>query len=213
MWGAKEIATQLNEHGHTTKNGKPWSRDAVLTVLRNRAYLGEVFFREVYYPNSHPALVDPDVFESAQEILRGRGEDHTKRAGNSSDYLMSGLIDCPLCDKHYLGNSAKGNKYRYRYYTCYSRLRYGKTTCSADRLPADQLEGAVVEALLSTYERSDLVDEAIRGVARCHDQMKEQHIAERTVVRGELASAEGSIERYLRALKRAPCPSRCAGPV
>src|SRR5690625_3510472 len=80
VWGAKEIATQLNEHGHTTKNGKPWSRDAVLTVLRNRAYLGEVFFREVYYPNSHPALVDPDVFESAQEILRGRGEDHTKRA-------------------------------------------------------------------------------------------------------------------------------------
>ena len=210
--GAKEIATQLNEHGHTTKNGKPWSRDSVLTVLRNRAYLGEVFFREVYYPNSHPALVDPDVFESAQEILRVRGEDHTKRAGNSSDYLMSGLIACPLCDKHYLGNSAKGNKYRYRYYTCYSRLRYGKTTCSADRLPADQLEEAVVEALLSTYERSDLVDEAIRGMARRHDQMKEQHIAERTVVRGELASAEGSIERYLRAFEAGTMPESVCGP-
>lgn len=210
--GAKEIATQLNDHGHRTKNGRPWSRDAVLTVLRNRAYVGEVFFREAYYPSSHPALVDTSTFEAAQEILRVRGEDHTKRAGNSSDYLMSGRITCPLCDKHYLGNAANGNKYRYRYYTCYSRLRYGKKTCAADRLPADQLEEAVVEALLATYERSDLMDEAIRGVAERHDQMKEQHVAERTAVRSELASAEASIERYLRAFEAGTMPESVCGP-
>ncbi len=210
--GAKEIATQLNEHGYRTKNGRPWSRDAVLTVLRNRAYLGEVFFREVYYPDSHPLLVDPDLFATAQEILQARGEDHTKRAGNSSDYLMSGRITCPLCDKHYLGNAATGNKYRYRYYTCYSRLRYGKKTCSADRLPADQLEEAVVQALLDTYERSDLVEEAIQGVAQRHSQMRDQHVAERAVVRSELTTAEGSIERYLRAFEAGTMPESVCGP-
>ncbi|MFL1426997.1 MULTISPECIES: recombinase family protein [unclassified Nocardiopsis] len=210
--GAQEIATRLNEHGYSTKNGKPWSRGAILTVLRNRAYLGEVFFRDTYYPDSHPALVDADVFEAAQEILRARGEDHTKRAGNSSDYLMSGLITCPHCDRHYLGNAATGNKYRYRYYTCYSRLRYGKKTCSADRLPADQLEEAVMRALLDVYERSDLVEEAIRAVAQRHSQMRDQHVAERTAVRGELAAAESAIERYLRAFEAGTMPESVCGP-
>ncbi len=89
----------------------------MLTVLRERVYIGEVAFRGTYHKASHMALVDPEVFQQAQEILRARGEDHTKRAGNASGYLLSGCITCPVCHKQYLGNASHGNKYRYRYYT------------------------------------------------------------------------------------------------
>ncbi|MBT8225767.1 MAG: recombinase family protein [Dactylosporangium sp.] len=47
--GAKNIATRLNTAGHRTKTGKPWSGNSVLVVLRNRVYLGEVFYRDRWY--------------------------------------------------------------------------------------------------------------------------------------------------------------------
>jgi site-specific DNA recombinase len=51
--GAKAIAGALNKEHHLTRNGKPWSHMSVLTVLRNRAYLGEVFFRGSYHASAH----------------------------------------------------------------------------------------------------------------------------------------------------------------
>lgn len=87
-----------------------------------------VAFRGTYHAASHPTLVEAEAFHQAQEILRARGEDHTKRAGNASEYLLSGRITCPACAKRYLGNAAHSNKCRYRYYTGFARLRYGKKT-------------------------------------------------------------------------------------
>src|SRR5680860_69570 len=93
-------------------------------------------------------------------------ENHAaKRAANSSDYLLSSVLMCAHCGKHFVGTAANGNRYRYRYryryYTCYSRQRYGTNTCNAERLPADELDDAVLTALLICYERHDLIDQAI----------------------------------------------------
>ncbi len=44
------MATGLNDAGYRTRSGRPWSHMSVLTVLRNRAYVGEVFFRDAYHP-------------------------------------------------------------------------------------------------------------------------------------------------------------------
>ena len=51
--GANAIAARLNEEGYRTRNGRPWSHMSVLTVLRNRAYLGEVLFRGSYHASAH----------------------------------------------------------------------------------------------------------------------------------------------------------------
>jgi site-specific DNA recombinase len=51
--GARAIATQLNTQGRRTKAGRPWSHTAVLTVLANRVYLGEVYFRGTHHPAPH----------------------------------------------------------------------------------------------------------------------------------------------------------------
>jgi DNA invertase Pin-like site-specific DNA recombinase len=48
--GANAIAAWLNQHGYRTRAGRPWGSTAVLTVLRNRAYLGEIYFRGSYHP-------------------------------------------------------------------------------------------------------------------------------------------------------------------
>ena len=49
--------------GVGTRSGKPWSYKSVLTVLRNRTYLGQVHFRETWSEASHPPLVETSLFE------------------------------------------------------------------------------------------------------------------------------------------------------
>ncbi len=73
--GARALAVWLNEAGHRTKAGRPWRHTAVLTVLRNPAYVGKVFFRDALHDGPHPHLVDDKLFDRVQARLSERGED------------------------------------------------------------------------------------------------------------------------------------------
>jgi site-specific DNA recombinase len=175
------------------------------------AYLGEIYFRGVYHRAPHPPLVDRDTFDVAHQLLEARGEDYSHRASNGSGYLLAGLIVCDQCGKRYVGTSARGNRYRYRYYTCFSRSRYGTATCPAERLPADQLEPAVVDALLETYRRHDLIDRALAAGRDRAALIRRQLEDELAVVEAELVKTEAAIERYLLAFEAGSLPEAVCG--
>ena len=78
----------------------------------------------------------------------------------------SGLVVCARCGKHFVVTSAVGNRYLYRYYTCFTRQRYGTRYCDAVRLPAEELDAAILDALLHVYERTDLFDKAVAAARR-----------------------------------------------
>ncbi|MDA8359451.1 MAG: recombinase family protein, partial [Actinomycetota bacterium] len=144
--GARALAVWLNEAGHRTKAGRPWSHTAVLTVLRNPVYVGKVFFRDTLHDGPHPHLVDEKLFDRVQALLSERGEDYSKRASATSPFLLAGLVVCARCGKHFVVTSAVGNRYLYRYYTCFTRQRYGTRYCDAVRLPAEELDAAILDA-------------------------------------------------------------------
>ncbi len=145
--GSAALASWLTERGYRTKQGKPFNPHAVLTMLRNRVYLGEVYFRGQHHAAPHQPLVDRESFDRAQEILASRGEDASLRHSDQSDYLLTGLVTCAQCGKRYLGAAAHGNGGRYSDYVCITRQRYGTAHCDSDRLPAPALEDAILEGL------------------------------------------------------------------
>jgi len=211
--GARALAVWLNEAGHRTKAGRPWSHTAVLTVLRNPVYVGKVFFRDALHDGPHPHLVDDKLFDRVQALLSERGEDYSKRASATSPFLLAGLVVCARCGKHFVGTSAVGNRYRYRYYTCFTRQRYGTTYCGADRLPAEELDAAVLDALLHVYERTDLFAKAVAAARRRARAERSNHEQELAVVDAGITKAEDAIERYLSAfeagtLSEAQCGKR-----
>ena len=123
---------------------------------------------------------------------------------------------CARCGKHFVGTSAVGNRYRYRYYTCFTRQRYGTKYCAADRLPAEELDAAVLDALLRTYERTDLFDKAVAAARRRARSERANHEQELAVVDAGITKAEDAIERYLTAfeggtLSEAQCGKRLEG--
>jgi site-specific DNA recombinase len=201
--GARTIAVALTKAGHRTKAGKPWSTDAVLTVLRNRAYLGEIYFRGTWHTADphHPPIIEPDIFDTAQAILIERGEEVAHRAANNSDYLLAGNVTCDNCGKRYVGTAVHGNKYRYRYYTCYTRRKYGTDHCPAERLPADQLETKTIDALLDTLTRTDLIDAAVAAHTARRDHHRTARADELAAVDAELDKTNAAIDRYLTAFE------------
>ncbi len=200
--GSQAIARALSKEGLRTKTGNHWSGAAIVTVLRNRAYIGEISFRGVDYPAPHAHIIDRALFDEAQEILEARADDATaKHAATGSDYLLSGKIICTICGKHYVGTAARGNLYRYRYYTCWSRIRHGTARCPAERIPADQLDAAILAAMIETYADSALAAEAAEALT---DAVTATHSARRDellTLDAELAKATTAIDRYFAAFE------------
>jgi Recombinase len=87
--GTQAIARRLNAHGSRTRTGGPWSAPTIAGILTNRVYLGELTFRQATVTGAHPPLIDQATFDHASAIMDARGEDHTRRAANASDYHLS----------------------------------------------------------------------------------------------------------------------------
>ncbi|MGC4895468.1 recombinase family protein [Micromonospora sp. DT31] len=212
--GTRAIATILNERGVPNRTGKKWSGHTINRILDNPAYVGDIAYRDVYVPDAHDALIDRDTFQRAQDIAAARGDVQTQRAMSDSDYYLTGLLTCPRCGQRYIGTSANGRTRRYRYYTCFTRTRYGKhATCDAPRLPADDLDNAILKALHDFYATAEPVLTAM--IERAHTQRAsttDDRSAELTALAHQITTTEAAIDRYHTAFENGTMDDTTAGP-
>src|SRR4051794_36290270 len=76
-----EVVEELSRRGRKTKEwtsrrGRPhaghaFSKEAVMTIVRNRTYAGQVHYREQTYEGEQAAIIDLGMWERANERLRG----------------------------------------------------------------------------------------------------------------------------------------------
>jgi site-specific DNA recombinase len=132
-------------------------------MFHARIYLGEIRFRQVVADQAHEAFVDHGTFDLAQRIMTQRGESPTRKAALPSDYHLTGKPTCPQCGRAYLGTNATGRSRTYRYYTCFTRSRYGVDHCDAPRIDADALDNLVLNALREFY--TNQLDDLFQGIS------------------------------------------------
>ncbi|GGK41731.1 hypothetical protein GCM10010124_38170 [Pilimelia terevasa] len=210
--GTRAVADELNQRGLTTRAGKPWSGAIIGRILDNPAYAGDIAYRDVYVPDAHPALIDRDTFTKAQAIADARTDRTTHRAMSDSDYYLTGLIRCPACGNRYIGTAATGKTRRYRYYTCYHRIRYGTNGCQARRLPADILDQLVLDALADFYAKADTLLAA--ALQRAHDQHHQDAAHQRQeldALTTQIRAKNTAIDKYLTAFETGTLDDTTAG--
>jgi len=195
--GTRTIASDLNGRGIRRRSGRPWSYKTVIDVLVNPAYVGSVAFRDILAEDVHPAIINRATFTLAQDTLTERGEHPAKSAGAASDYHLTGKIRCPRCGQAYLGTSATGKRSRYRYYTCFTRNRYGTSHCDAPRLQADLLDQSVLHTIGEFYgNRTDLIMDAVAKAQDRHRATLAAAEAELVVVTAQLTQKQVVVDRY-----------------
>jgi DNA invertase Pin-like site-specific DNA recombinase len=82
-----QIANHLNAKGLRTRNGRPWGRELISSMLKEEKYIGTLIYNRlcqkmrstarrnpqsawIRKPNAFPAIVDPEIFRRAQQRLQ-----------------------------------------------------------------------------------------------------------------------------------------------
>ena len=151
------IVAELAHEHVVNRYGKPIDRNAIYKLLHNRVYVGDAVHKGVAYPGEHQAIVTRSIWERAQAILN---EKASTRRGQSraadKPALLKGLIFGPtgraMCPTH----TRKGNKL-YRYYVSQSVVKLGADACPVKRVPAAEIEAAVIDQLRELIRSPEIV--------------------------------------------------------
>ncbi|MBK8995681.1 MAG: recombinase family protein [Myxococcales bacterium] len=169
--GAKAVARSLNQRGIPYR-GLSWNRDRVLGVIDDPAAIGRYVWGRVdgrtrakrasteHVMTAVPALIEPELFDTAQEVRRQRDPVKSERRPSASTQLLGGLLRCGKCGETYQletsGKRDKAGAATHRYYNCRTACRAGREACRGFRVRTDVLDRAVLNHLgdeLFTVER------------------------------------------------------------
>lgn len=113
-----DICKHCNGKGYRTNRGRPFTRNSLSTILKNRKYIGVYKFDDIEIEDGMPVIVRREVFEKAQERL-SMGNKYRPRKNDDVDFLLSGKLFCGHCGKPMVGTSGTGKAGQtYYYYSC-----------------------------------------------------------------------------------------------
>ncbi|HEY4364941.1 MAG TPA: recombinase family protein [Bryobacteraceae bacterium] len=128
------VCETMRNEGRVYRDSSPkFPRASVYTVLRDRAYIGEVQWKGQYYAGKHPPLVEHATFQKVQALLGVKTYKH-----HAQFTYAGGLIRCGCCGNLITAEQVtKKSGKQYVYYRCtVSRLgdhpRHRVTECELD---------------------------------------------------------------------------------
>jgi site-specific DNA recombinase len=172
--GIKSVASWLNARGYRTRGGACWGVGQIHYLLCNPVYAGRLRFnriedktRRLKPASEHvycdaPAIIEPSVFEQVQAQLKARNPRVVPPRVVTGPILLTGLAACATCGGAMTlrtGTSRTGDVYRY--YTCTSQARAGKTKCKGRSIRMDRLDHMVTSHLAEKLLRPERVAEML----------------------------------------------------
>lgn len=198
------LMDELNAEGifnrplRNSGKSQPFVRGPLHYLLSNPTYLGKVRHKGQIYDGEHEAIIDQALWEAVQEKRRGAIGTKRQRGNGQHGSLLTGMIrdhaDRPMSPSH-----AVKQQRRYRYYvsSMAAQVEEGGIKTPALRLPAAELECAVVDAV-----RSLLTDErTIMALPQTEAQaiVRRRHTAHALTAKMETAS-KAELREQLRSL-------------
>ncbi|WP_425311644.1 recombinase family protein [Marinagarivorans algicola] len=159
------ILNDLNARGVNTKRwrtragklkgGKTFNRNAIYTLLKNRVYLGEVFYDDAWRDGAHEPIIDRDLWNKVTVLLdaRSRRGESRPSSDEGSIFMLRGRVFGAdgRAMSPWLSSAYKGRKYAY-----YQLI--DKVTVHADRLNIFfSLDGLMAMILELLADRPELV--------------------------------------------------------
>ena len=127
------------------------SKTIVQGVLDKQLYVGKISFNGETFPGKHEAIIDEETFQKAQLIRKKRAVGSSST--NKQKGLLVGKMFCKKCGAR-IGREVTGvKKYRYVWYTCYSRRKSASrymikdSTCTNKRWKEKELDQVVIDSI------------------------------------------------------------------
>lgn len=169
------LARTLNAEGLRRKNGKAFDKGLLYKLLSNRVYIGEAVHKGVSYPGEHQPIISQDVWDKVRSIV---AESPSKRAGQSrrqTPALLKGLIFAPNGYAMTPAHTRKKGRL-YRYYVTTSVQKLGPETCPIRRLPAGEIEAAVIDQVRALLRSPEMIVKTWAAARDLGDEISETDV-------------------------------------
>ncbi|MFQ5734739.1 MAG: recombinase family protein [Planctomycetaceae bacterium] len=193
LWRNKSWRTKRGRE----RGGQWFDRGALLRLLRNRLYIGQVRHKDRHYDGEHEPIVERDVFDRVQRRLeqnrRTRGVDVRNKYGA----MLKRLLYCKACERlmvHVLSGKRGGGK-QYRYYVCTKAIHEGRKACPARSLPAGEIERVVLDEIRTIGQDRRLRAEVLKQIENVDKKKLKELQKERTGLQRQLSRHEADFER------------------
>lgn len=215
------IIKKLNELGYRTKKNSEWTKNSLISILRNEKYTGVYIYNRSAAKdnrgkrNNHkaksaeeiirneggmPKIIDAEIFEQVRVKMEERKKSPSQ-AMTRTTYLLSGLVKCE-CGHSMHGNvrrakrkNINGEKTKPPYvsYRCGCRKTKSSIVCNNTEIRKEYLE----EYVMSELEKMIVSDNAIQEIVNIVNNYSENKISEKEEVKKRLEVGKNEIEKRI----------------
>lgn len=177
---AKKVTKELNEKGYRTKgwtsqkgikrNGTEFNTSHIYRILSNYIYIGKIFHKGSVYEGEHKAIISDGLWDKVQTLIKA----NTVSNGKSSSFTpLKGLIRCGYCGGAMTPTYATRKNKRYTYFMCLKDSKRGESCCPLKRVPAGDVENAVLLQLANVFKTPSLLAKAYASLQKAEaEEMK-----------------------------------------
>ena len=190
-----------------------WTSQTLGNLLGSAAYVG---FHEVNKSNrakdqsrlkphqqyklvkaTWPAIVDKAEFDAAQELLDEAKKLERVRLEGAEErfYVLSGILRCSECGSPLIGQAAHGTNQVHRYYG--HTKAHSKTACQYHRVPAQELEEAVLEYIWSATKDAGYLEKIERNIRELRNVKSINVAREKRLMKEQLQNVQIRIDNLL----------------
>jgi DNA invertase Pin-like site-specific DNA recombinase len=174
---ATRLVPVLRAEGVLTKTGRPFDKGALYKLLNNRTYLGEVTHKGKVYPGEHQAIVPQELWDRVHAILQESPRSRANQIRRQTPALLRGLIFGPDGRAMSPTHTRRRGKI-YRYYAAQSLLQGTGDECTVRRLPAAEIEAAVIDQVRALLQQPEIVVGTWRAARADAPDLTEEEVRE-----------------------------------
>lgn len=150
------LAREVAAKNIRTSRGTLIDKKYIYRMLNNRVYLGEAVHKGESYPGEHDAIIHHEVWDRVHAILQESPRKRAARTRADTPALLKGLLFGPDGAAFSPTHTRRKGKL-YRYYVSQTVLKRGAGACSVARVPAGEIEAAVMTQLRAVFRQPEIV--------------------------------------------------------
>jgi site-specific DNA recombinase len=171
------LARSIAAEGVRSRRGKLLDKASLYKLLANRVYVGEAVHRGVAYPGEHLPIIDRKLWDKVRSIMQQSPRVRACRTRAETPALLKGLLFGPTGRAMSPTHTKRGNKL-YRYYVSQSVLKHGPDACSVRRVPAAEIEAAVIDQLRGMLRSPEIIVATWRAARSAIEGLSENDVRE-----------------------------------
>ena len=194
-----QIVSILNERGHRTLKGRPFTHNSLRTMLKNEKYIGIYTYKdEIRIENAIPPIIDVETFNKVQEMLK-----YNQRAAahknSKTEFLLTEKLFCGKCGAMMVGvsgTSHTGN--RHHYYYCHDQR---KKLCNKKPVRQAWIENLVLEHVIKLVQDEELLEYIAENTYNYYIAQNTDTAYTKSLQKN-LADVENSISNLVKAIEQ-----------